>query len=125
MGKQWVAAAVILLAWVAVSAYFVVSGAPINLPPEATNLLPYFVIALVAGFVFFRFRKSTGDPELDRANLWAVLSGVGLLILLGFALTTMGRDSHLATNWFYGSIAWAPIALLLIFRYVALLKTKR
>jgi Na+/glutamate symporter len=125
LGKQWVAAAILLLAWVAVSAYFVVSGAPIDLPPEATNLLPYFAIVLVAGIIFFRFRKSTGDPELDRANLWAVLSGVGLLILLGFALATLGRDPHLATNWLYGSIAWAPIALVLIARYISLQKTKR
>jgi hypothetical protein len=124
MGKQWVVAAVLLLAWVAVSAYFIVTGAPIDLPPEATNLLPYFVVVLLSGFVFFRFRKTTSDPELDRANLWAVLSGVGLIVLLGFAIATLGRDSRLATNWFFGSIAWAPIAILLIFRYVALRKAR-
>jgi hypothetical protein len=125
MGKQWVAAAILLLAWVAVSAYFVMSGAPIDLPPEATSLLPYFVVVLLAGFVFFRFRKTTGDNELDRANLWAVLSGAGLLILLGFAVATLGSDSHMSSNWFLGSIAWAPIAIVLVFRYVTLLRTKR
>ena len=124
MGKGWIVGAVVMLAWVAVSAYFIMSGQPIDLPPEAQAYLPHFVIVLGAGFIFIRFRKVTADPALDRANLMAVASGVFLVILLGFALATWGNDSNQGRNWLLGAIAWSPIAILLIVRYRNLLKPR-
>ena len=122
MGKGWIVGAVLMLLWVAASMYFIVSGQPINLPPEAQAYLPHFVVVLGAGFIFIRFRKVTADPAIDRANLFAVASGVFLVILLGFALVTWGQDPNQGRNWLLGAIAWAPIAILLIVRYRNLLK---
>ncbi len=117
MGKQWIAGAVLLLVWVGASMYFIVAGLDVDLPPEVTAYLPHFVVVLVAGLVFFRFHRTTGDPALDAANLWAVASGVVLLVLLGFALVTWGTDPNLGKDWLLTAIAWSPIALFLIFRY--------
>ena len=117
MGKLWIVGAAVLLGWVIISMYFVVSGAPLDLPPEMMTTLPYFVVVLLTGIIFFRFRKTTGNLSLDRANLWAVLSGSFLVALLGCALITVGRDSRQALNWLYTAIAWSPVAIYLILRY--------
>lgn len=122
MGKQWVVGAVLLLAWMVVSAYFILSGARPNLPPEVAAYLPHFVLLLGAGLLFFRFRKLTGDPGLDRANLWAVLSGLFLAALLALAILSWGNDSAQGRNWLLAAIAWSPIAIYLIIRYRSLLK---
>lgn len=122
MGKQWLIGAILIMAWVVVSAYFIVSGAPINLPPQVAAYLPHFVVILGAGLLFFRFHKTTGNPELDRANLYAVLSGVFLVVLLGFGLLTSGTDPTQSRNWLLGAVAWSPIAIFMIFRYRSLVK---
>ena len=124
MGKQWMIGAILVLAWVLVSMYFIISGAPINLPPQVAAYLPHFLIVLGAGLLFFRFRKITGQPDLDRANLLAAASGVFLLILLGFALLTWGSDPVLGRNWLLAAVAWSPIAIYLIVRYRNLLKPR-
>ncbi|MEO5951186.1 MAG: hypothetical protein ABIQ44_01840 [Chloroflexia bacterium] len=122
MGKQWLIGAFLVLAWVVISAYYIVSGAPINLPPQVTAYLPHFVVILGAGLLFFRFRKTTGDPDIDRANLIAVAAGIFLVVLLGFALLTWSSDSAQGRNWLSGAIAWSPIAIYVIIRYRNMLK---
>jgi lipopolysaccharide export LptBFGC system permease protein LptF len=124
MGKGWIVGAVLLLAWVVISMYFIVSGAPVNLPPAVQAYLPHFVIVLAAGLVFFRFRKLTGDAALDQANLLAVASGIFLLVLAGFALVTWGNDSAQGRNWFLAAVAWSPVAIFLVIRYRNLLKAR-
>jgi hypothetical protein len=120
MGKIWLVGAFLMLAWVAVSAYFIIFRRPVDLPPVVAAYLPHFVVILGAGLLFFRFHKTTGEPDLDRANLIAVASGIFLAVLLGFALLT--SDSNQARNWFFGAIAWSPIAIYAIIRYRNMLK---
>jgi hypothetical protein len=122
MGKQWLVGAFLLLLWVAVSAYYIVSGTAVDLPPSITAYLPHFVIILGAGLLFFRFRKTIDNPDIDRANLFAVASGVFLTVLLGFALFTPGNDGNQSSNWLFAAIAWSPIAIYAIIRYRNMLK---
>ena len=122
MGKQWLVGAFLLLVWVGVSAYFIISGNAVDLPPSITGYLPHFVIVLGAGLLFFRFRKTIDNPDIDRANLFAVASGVFLAVLLGFALFTPGNDSSQSRNWLFAAIAWSPIAIYAIIRYRNMLK---
>jgi hypothetical protein len=124
MGKGWIVGAILMLAWIGVSMYYIVSGAPVNLPPEVQAYLPHFFVVLAAGLVFFRFRKFTGERALDQANLIAVASGVFLLVLLGFALVSWGNDSNQGRNWLLGAIAWSPVAIFLIVRYRNLLRAR-
>lgn len=114
--------AILLLAWVVVSIYFIVSGQPVNLPPEVQAYLPHFVVVLAAGLLFFRFRKVTGNVDLDQANLYAVGAGIVLMVLLALALVTWGSNPTQARNWFLAGLAWSPVAVLLIIRYRNALK---
>jgi len=122
MGKQWLVGAFLLLLWVGVSAYYIISGTDVDLPPSISAYLPHFVIILGAGLLFLRFRKTIDNPDIDRANLFAVASGVFLAVLLGFALFTPGNDGNQSRNWLFAAIVWSPIAIYAIIRYRNMLK---
>ena len=53
MGKGWILGAILMLAWVVVSMYYIMTGAPLSLPPEVQAYLPHFVVVLGAGLLFW------------------------------------------------------------------------
>lgn len=82
----WYLGAAILLGWVVLSMYFVMSGSPVNLPPAIMSALPYIAIGLFGVFIYAQFRRNRSIGRVSSQNILTILGIAAFVFMIAYAI---------------------------------------